>query len=518
MVRPFCCVELDKTTFAKPLPGKRVTISNSNRINGFPIPNHLAYGSFPSLSRSLPISYSAPESGRSKKEQVAVLNSLEKEIAQQTSIDPIMAEAAKVAIAKAEASATSRSAKTEARIAEAAALVVEAAGKDRDAGASYQYFPLCRVAMGLEPLSGPTVPVWLFRQAGRHLPEYMEFKAERGKNFLEILNDPADVAEVTLQPLRRYRVDAAILFSDILVVPEALGIRIEMPGGKGILVPEPLTGPEDLAKLPKVDVAATPSFIETNLGHVLKAVQMILEQMNKEGYGRRPLIGFSAAPWTLMFYMVGSSSKKNTDGGERWLKEHTAASEELLSMLTRVVIEYLSAQIRAGVHAVQVFEAMGEFISPENFRKFALPSLARIAFELRNRHPGTPLMVFPRGACYALPELQTAGYDVVTADTATDLAATAQALREEAKRAGTKVATLQGNFDPKWLRPTEGGTVDDVRREVRSMLEASGAVGPHADGPRLIANLGEGLNGKESTELVEEFVNTIHELSSKTSS
>jgi uroporphyrinogen decarboxylase len=340
----------------------------------------------------------------------------------------------------------------------------------------------------------------------------MEFKAQTKKNFLDILNSPADVAEVTMQPLRRYSVDAAILFSDILVVPEALGIRVEMPGGKGIQIPEPLVAPEDLARLPKLEEAATPAFIEAKLGHVIEAVQSILAQMKKEGFGARPLIGFSAAPWTLMFYMVGSSSKTQNGLGEQWCRERPEASRELMTLLTRVVIEYMSAQVRAGCHALQVFEAMGEFMSPDTFREFALPAMAEIARELRKRHPGMPLMVFPRGACYGLADLQTAGYDVITVDTDTDLAEAAQALREEAAKTGGPVATLQGNFDPKWLRPAEGGTPEAVRREVKVMLEKSGALGEGS--PRLIANLGEGLGGKESPELVAEFVNTIHELSS----
>jgi len=381
-------------------------------------------------------------------------------------------------------------------------------------------FPLRHVAAGKPPaeLSGPRVPIWVFRQAGRHMKEYSDFKAERNKNFLEILQDPADVAEVTLQPLRRYKVDAAILFSDILVVAEALGIRVEMPGGKGILVPEPLKGPEDLALLPAEAETDTAAFVEAKLAHVIEAVRQIIQRMNAEGFGERPLIGFSAAPWTLFFYMVGGSSKKNTDFGERWLREHEEASGKLLKLLSKVIIEYLSAQAQAGCHVLQVFEAMGEHISPENFEKWALPMMTEIATELKRRHPTVPLMVFPRGACYALPALQTAGYDVVTADTATNLGEAAAALREEAKRTGSnRVAALQGNFDPRFLRPSEGGSVDLVREEVQKMFDTLGPVADFGEKghPALIANLGEGLNGKESPELVEAFVESVHELSSK---
>ncbi|CAK8999957.1 unnamed protein product [Durusdinium trenchii] len=310
------------------------------------------------------------------------------------------------------------------------------------------------------------VPVWLFRQAGRHLPEYNEYKTKRNKNFLELLQDPKDVAEVTMQPLRRYGVDAAILFSDILVVAEALGIDVD-PGLNAqpcILVPRPLESPEDMARL-RVS-SASADFVEQRLAHVLEAVRLILQTMSQEGMGDVPLIGFSAAPWTLFFYMVGGSSKKRTDAGERWLKEHPEASKELMSLLSEVIIEYLSAQVRSGCHVLQVFEAMGEHISPANLESFAVPAMTRIATALKERHPEVPLMVFPRGACYALPALQNAGFDVVTADCATDLAEAELSLKAASQG---RVANLQGNFDPKWLRP--GSSVEDVKPKKAKALE-----------------------------------------------
>ncbi|KAG5190369.1 Uroporphyrinogen decarboxylase chloroplast precursor [Tribonema minus] len=342
-------------------------------------------------------------------------------------------------------------------------------------------------------------PVWLFRQAGRHLPEYNKYKADTGKNFLELLKDPEDVAEVTLQPVRRYALDAAILFSDILVVAEALGIEVEMPGGKGILVPRPLTGPDDLA-------ARVPASIDVNveLAHVISAVTRIKEELQ----GRVPLIGFSAAPWTLMFYMVGGSSKKNTGEGQRWLEEHPEASARLMDLLTDVVIDYLEAQHKAGADVLQVFEAMGDFINEEHFYLSAMPRLERIAAELKRRCPGVPLMVFPRGAGYSLAALQRAGYDVVTLDLSAERVALKAALERDA--GSGRPSTLQGNLSPALLVPREGATVEEQKAEITSAAAALlRDIGPQ----RLIANLGEGLGGKESPELVDHLVNAIHDLS-----
>ena len=200
--------------------------------------------------------------------------------------------------------------------------------------------------------------------------------------------------------MRRYEVDAAILFSDILVITEALGIEVTMPGGVGILVPEPLKGPEEVAtRIPSLDEISS-SFVEDKLGHVMESVRLIRKKMAEEGKNI-PLIGFSAAPWTLLFYMVGGSSRKNNEIGVQWLNDHPKESTDLLKILTKVVVEYMSAQVENGAHMLQIFEAMGMMIDEDNFNKFALPCLKAIKTELRERYPDVPLMVFTRGARYA---------------------------------------------------------------------------------------------------------------------
>ena len=339
-------------------------------------------------------------------------------------------------------------------------------------------------------------PVWLFRQAGRHLPEYNEYKAQTGKNFLQLLEDPEDVAEVTLQPVRRYDIDAAILFSDILVVAEAMGIEVTMPGGKGIQVPQPLQTPADMSRVTlPADAAAASALVESDLSHVIAAVRLIVEKLD----GSVPLIGFSAAPWTLFYYMVGGSSKKGQELGEKWLKEHPEESARILDALQLIVVEYLSAQADNGASILQLFEAMGDFITPESMEAAALPRMSAIAAELKKRHPNVPLMVFPRGASYSLNALGDAGFDVLTLDSTADLPNVRGQLPER--------CCLQGCFDPSLLVRANGGTEEAVREGVREMLETLGT-------QKLIANLREGLSGKEDPALVAAFVDAVHEFSS----
>jgi len=356
---------------------------------------------------------------------------------------------------------------------------------------------MIRAALGRSPVE--RTPVWLFRQAGRHLPEYNEYKKKVGRSFLDMLSHPEDVAECTLQPVRRYDVDAAILFSDILVIAEAMNVEVTMPGGVGIQVPCPLVGPADMRERLPPASSIDRDFVRDRLGHVMESVKLIRTKMREEDISI-PLIGFSAAPWTLLFYMVGGSSKKNQNIGMEWLATHTDASRELLDVLTTIVVEYMSEQVECGAHMLQLFEAMGMMIDEAEFNTYAMPCLRKIASELKSRYPDVPLMVFARGASHANEMLSTMGYDVVTIDGDVDRSIARDVVRG---RCG-----LQGNYDPRELIMQNGRDVDTVRHTARELLTA---LGPQ----RLIANLGEGLGGKESPELVSAFVDAIHEESER---
>jgi len=240
-------------------------------------------------------------------------------------------------------------------------------------------------------------------------------------------------------------------------------------------------------------------FVQDKLGHVMESVKLIRSQMKEEEISI-PLIGFSAAPWTLLFYMVGGSSKRRQHIGMEWLHSHPEESKELLDMLTTIVIEYMSEQVESGAHMLQLFEAMGMMIEEKEFGEFAMPCLKKIASELKSRYPDVPLMVFSRGASFANEELSKLEYDVVTIDGDVDRATARDVV---GGRAG-----LQGNYDPKELIAGNGNTAETVQQTAKELLEA---LGPQ----RLIANLGEGLGGKESPELVNAFVEAIHEESEK---
>ncbi|CAH8656624.1 unnamed protein product [Heterobilharzia americana] len=257
------------------------------------------------------------------------------------------------------------------------------------------------------------IPVWIMRQAGRYLPE---FRAMREKyDFFEICRTPELACEVTLQPIRRFDLDAAIIFSDILVIPQALGMEVKMQPAVGPKFTAPLNSPQDLDQLNvQVDISR-------ELRYVYESITLTRHRLE----GKVPLIGFAGAPWTLMSYMIEGGSSSTYSKAKRWLYSEPQSSHKLLSLLTQIIVEHLVQQVLAGAQLLQVFESHAGFLSPHLFVKFSLPYLKQIASQIQNRllneynipkESLPPLIVFAKDGHYALSELSQAGYDVISLD------------------------------------------------------------------------------------------------------
>lgn len=328
-----------------------------------------------------------------------------------------------------------------------------------------------------EPVERP--PVWIMRQAGRYLPEYRAVR-ERA-DFLTMVGTPEVAVEVTLQPVDLIGVDAAIIFSDILVVPQAMGMALSVDEGIGPRFHQPLRTVSDFARL------RDPS-AEEHLGYVLDALRLA----RRELAGRVPLIGFAGAPWTLMSYMVEGQGSKSFTHAKRLLVQEPALAHSLLQRLARAVGEFLAAQVRAGAQAVQLFDSWAGALGPRHFREFALPYLAEAARIARVA--GAPVIAFAPGAGWALEEIAAATHaDVVGVDWQTDAAAARRRL------AGHLVA-LQGNLDPCWLYAPPA----TIRDRTREMLAAFGGRGH-------IANLGHGIHPDVPVEHARAFVDAVKE-------
>ncbi|MBA3344902.1 MAG: uroporphyrinogen decarboxylase [Gemmatimonadales bacterium] len=310
-----------------------------------------------------------------------------------------------------------------------------------------------------EPVERP--PVWMMRQAGRYLPEYRAVR--RRADFLTMVGTPELAVEVTLQPVDLIGVDAAIIFSDILVIPQAMGMALSVEEGTGPRFHHPLRHPADFERL-------RPVVPEEGLGYVLEALRLA----RRELAGRVPLIGFAGAPWTLMSYMVEGQGSKSFTRVKRLLVEDPRRAHRLLAQLATAVGRFLAAQVKAGAQAVQLFDSWASALGPRDFREFALPYLAeaaRIAGEA-----GAPVIAFAPGAGWALEEIAAAtGAAVIGIDWQTDAA-------EAGRRLGESRVALQGNLDPCWLyAPPE-----TIRARTHQMLAAFGGHGH-------IANLGHGI-------------------------
>lgn len=226
------------------------------------------------------------------------------------------------------------------------------------------------------------VPVWVMRQAGRYLPEFQELRKQH--DFFTVCRTPELACEVTMQPLRRFDLDASIIFSDILVIPQALGLTVEMHAGVGPVLPQPIKVPDDLKRL-------TPDGALSRLSYVGDAITMMRHKLD----GRVPLIGFSGAPWTLMGYMIEGGGSKTMSKSKAWLKDYPEDSKLFLNLLTDAIVDYLEMQVKAGAQMLQVFESSAEHLSKEDFLEWCVPYLRRIRDELVDRLTKKVIPVVP---------------------------------------------------------------------------------------------------------------------------
>ncbi|MFT3805820.1 uroporphyrinogen decarboxylase [Arenimonas sp.] len=342
-------------------------------------------------------------------------------------------------------------------------------------------------ALRREPVD--CTPVWLMRQAGRYLPEYRATRAKAG-SFMGLATNPELACEVTLQPLERFDLDAAILFSDILTIPDAMGLGLSFAEGEGPRFARPVRNASDVAKLAVPDM-------ETELRYVMDAVRLIRRELG----GRVPLIGFSGSPWTLACYMIEGGGSDNFSRIKAMAFSEPALLHRLLSIVTDAVIAYLSAQRAAGAQALQVFDTWGGVLAPHHYREFSLPYLARIARELARGEGSerTPLIVFGKGNAPYLEELSDCGAEAVGVDWLVSLG-------EARRRTGGKVA-LQGNLDPATLYASPESIRAEARRALDSYAEVAGSRFGH------VFNLGHGMSPDMDPAHVGVLVDAVHEFS-----
>ncbi|VDK38351.1 unnamed protein product [Taenia asiatica] len=349
---------------------------------------------------------------------------------------------------------------------------------------------ILRVCKGL-PV--PYTPVWIMRQAGRYLPEFRAVRKEH--DFFEVCCVPELVCEVTLQPIRRFNLDAAIIFSDILVIPQALGMEVVMEPGVGPQLPSCLNDPKDLLRLDwSVDVKSI-------LDYSYEAVRLTRHKLE----GRVPLIGFAGGPWTLMTYMIEGGGSKVFAKSKRWLYVYPESSHRLLGLLTRAITDHLVQQVLAGAQLLQIFESHAGALSSHLFGTFVLPYLRQIytgvRSRLQNQHDFSadecpPIIMFALGGHYVLREIASVGFEVIGLDWTIDPKWARQII-------GSPI-TLQGNLDPCALYSTE----EDLENHVKEMLNSFAF-----KERRYIANLGHGIYSDVEPEKVAAFVDLVHRYS-----
>ncbi len=330
-------------------------------------------------------------------------------------------------------------------------------------------------------------PVWMMRQAGRYLPEYRATREKAG-DFMTLCRTPELACEVTLQPLERYELDAAILFSDILTIPDAMGLGLYFSAGEGPRFERTVRSKRDVEQLGIPDP-------ENELRYVMDAVRTIRRELN----GRVPLIGFSGSPWTLATYMVEGGSSKDFGTVKGMMFDQPQLMHQLLDILARTVTDYLNAQIEAGAQAVMIFDTWGGALSPRDYREFSLRYMEQIVAGLSRENEGrrVPVILFTKGGSGWLEAMADTGCDALGIDWTIDLA-------DARKRIGDRVV-LQGNMDPCTLYASP----ERIRTEVEAVLASFG----HGEGH--VFNLGHGIHQHIDPENVRVFIDSVHELSAR---
>ena len=320
------------------------------------------------------------------------------------------------------------------------------------------------------------VPVWMMRQAGRYLPDYMKLKAKY--DFFTRVQTPELATAITLQPIDQVGVDAAIIFSDILVIPQAMGLEVLMEEGKGPSLPKVIQTQAD------IDALVTEG-VEESLHYVTDALALTKKELN----GRVPLIGFAGAPWTILCYMVEGKGSKTWDKAKQFAYVQPALAHQLLQKITNITIQYLKAQVKAGADTVQLFDSWAGSLSPADFKIFAQPYLLQIADALKDE---APVILFPKGTWHALSDLSKSSAAGIGIDWCIDPAM--------ARAFTNNSITLQGNFDPaKLLAP-----IPEIRKAVKEMIAAFGT-------QRYIANLGHGITPNVPVDHAKAFVDAVKE-------
>jgi uroporphyrinogen decarboxylase len=329
-------------------------------------------------------------------------------------------------------------------------------------------------ALRKEKVSRP--PVWMMRQAGRYLPDYIKLRNKY--DFFTRVQTPELATEITLQPVHQVGVDAAIIFSDILVIPQAMGTEVLMEEGKGPSLPKTIKTKKDIEALNTANAA-------DHLKYVLDALTLTKKELN----GLVPLIGFAGAPWTIFCYMIEGKGSKTWDKAKQFAYTEPELAHQLLKKITTITIDYLKAQAKAGADCVQVFDSWAGSLSPEDFKTFAQPYLIQIADALKD---DAPVILFPKGTWHALEDLSKSAASAIGLDWTVS--------PRQARAFTNNNITLQGNFDPaKLLAP-----IPEIKQWVKEMIDDFGV-------QNYIANLGHGITPNVPVDHAKAFVEAVKE-------